>query len=72
MEVRTKNQVSYYAELQMEDGEIFNVWITDLIRQELSKYDLEKQNIFIMALGKATSKTTGRDYFNFAVVHDDE
>ena len=65
-----KKQTSFYAELQTEDGEMFNVWITELIHQELLKYNLEHSDVYIMALGKATSKSTGRDYFNFAVVQD--
>ena len=74
MEVASTNkkrkQTSFYAELQTEDGEMFNVWITEIIRQELLKYDLEHGDVYIMALGMATSKSTGREYHNFAVVQD--
>ena len=74
MEVASSNkkrkQTSFYAELQTEDGEMFNVWITEIIRQELLKYDLEHGDVYIMALGMATSKSTGREYHNFAVVQD--
>ena len=74
MEVASTNkkrkQTSFYAELQTEDGEMFNVWITDIIRQELLKYNLEHSDVYIMALGMATSKSTGREYHNFAVVQD--
>lgn len=65
-----KKQPSFYAELQTEDGEMFNVWITEIIRQELLKYNLEHNDIYIMALGTATSKRTGHEYHNFAVVQD--
>ena len=65
-----KKQTSFYAELQTEDGEIFNVWITEIIHQELLKYNLEHGGVYIMALGKATSKSTGHEYYNFAVVQD--
>ena len=67
---RKRKQTSFYAELQTEDGEMFNVWITEIIRQELLKYDLEHGDVYIMALGMATSKSTGREYHNFAVVQD--
>ena len=74
MEVASTNkkrkQTSFYAELQTEDGEMFNVWITEIIRQELLKYDLEHGDVYIMALGMATSKSTGHEYHNFAVVQD--
>ena len=68
---KKKKQTSFYAELQTEDGEIFNVWITEIIHQELLKYNLEHGAVYIMALGKAISKSTGHEYYNFAVVQDD-
>ena len=67
---RKRKQTSFYAELRREDGETFNVWITEIIRQELLKYDLEHGDVYIMALGMATSKSTGHEYHNFAVVQD--
>ena len=67
---RKRKQTSFYAELQTEDGEMFNVWITEIIRQELLKYNLEHGDVYIMALGMATSRSTGREYHNFAVVQD--
>ena len=67
---RKRKQTSFYAELRTEDGEMFNVWITEIIHQELLKYALEHGDVYIMALGMATSKSTGHEYHNFAVVQD--
>ena len=67
---KIEKKMSYYAELETEKGEMINVWLTDIIHNELSNHDLDKGSVYIMPLGKATSKSTGRDYFNFAVVQD--
>ena len=67
---KIEKKMSYYAELETEEGEMINVWLTGIIQNELSNHDLDKGDVYIMPLGKATSKSTGRDYFNFAVVQD--
>ena len=59
-----KKQTSFHAELQKEDGKIFNVWITEMIPQELLKYNLEQ--------GMATSNAAGHEYHKFAVVQDND
>ena len=57
-----------YTVLETESREIIHVWITPIINEELKKYDLSQGNVFIKPLGKRTSNTTGKDYFNFAIV----
>ena len=66
-----KKQKSYYAELENEEEEMINVWITDIIQNELAKHNLNEGNVYIMPLGKTTTKNTGREYYNFAIVQDD-
>ena len=65
-----KKQTSYYAELENEEGEMINVWLTDIIHNELSNHNLNEGDVDVMSLGKVTSKSSGRDYFNFAIVQD--
>ena len=67
---KIEKKMSYYAELETEEGEMINVWLTDIIQNELSKHDLDKGDVYIMPLGKTTSKSTGRDHFDFAIVQD--
>ena len=59
-----------YVVLETEQQEIINVWITPIIDQELSKYNLAIGNVFIKPLGMKTSNSTGKEYFNFSVVLD--
>ena len=59
-----------YVVLETEHREIIHVWITPIINEELKKYDLSCGNIFIKPLGKKLSNTTGKEYFNFAIVID--
>ena len=59
-----------YVVLETEHREIIHVWITPIINEELKKYDLSGGNIFIKPLGKKLSNTTGKEYFNFAIVID--
>ena len=65
-----EEKTSFYAELETEDAEMVNVWLTDIINNELSNYDLKKGNVYIMSLGKATSQSTGREYNDFVIVED--
>ena len=67
---KIEKKMSYYAELETEEGEMINVWLTDIIHNELSKHNLNEGSVYIMPLGKTTSKSTGRDYFDFAIVQD--
>ena len=59
-----------YLVLETEQREIINVWITPIINQELSKYNLAVGNVFIKPLGMKTSNSSGKEYFNFSVVLD--
>ena len=68
---KIEKKKSFYAELKTEEGEMINVWLTDIIHNELSTHNLDEGNVYIMPLGKATSKSTGHEYYNFAIVQDD-
>ena len=73
MEVSVKGngkETATYAELRNKEGQMINVWMTEIIQNELEKHDFVEGNVYIMPLGKTTSKETGRDYFDFAVVED--
>ena len=67
---RREKKLSYYAELENEEGEMINVWLTDIIHSELLNHNLDQGGVYIMPLGKLTSKSNGRDYFNFAIAQD--
>lgn len=59
-----------YVILETEQQEMINVWITPIINQELSKYNLAIGNVYIKPLGMKTSSISGKEYFNFSVVLD--
>ena len=65
--VKKKKKEAFYAELEDADETLKNVWLTDIIKNELDNHSLEEGNTFIMALGPAESKETGNIYHNFAV-----
>ena len=56
-----------YIEVEDEDGEMRNVWITDIIRNELSNFTLQNGNVNIIPLGDKKSTESGNTYFNFLV-----
>ena len=68
--VPTANGQKNYVVLETEQQQIINMWITPIINQELSKYNLSLGNVYIKPLGKKTSNTTGNEYFNFDIVID--
>ena len=68
-----KKQISHYAELFNEEMKLMNVWISDIIKEELRKnYVLESEDVYIMPLGKRMSKKTGYYYNNFVILQDKE
>ena len=68
--IPTVPESKHYVVLQTEQQQIIHVWITDIINQELSKYNLTMGNVFIKPLGKKKSNTSEFEYFNFDIVVD--
>ena len=67
-----KKQISHYAELFNEEMKLINVWITDIIKEELKNknYVLESKDVYIMPLGKRMSMKTSHYYNNFVLLQD--
>ena len=70
--IKGKEQLSRYGEFEAEDKSVINVWLTDIIYEELNKYDLKDDNVYIKPLGKRKSKRSGNDYHDFVVVIDND
>ena len=70
IQIPTVPEPKHYVVLQTEQQQIIHVWTTDIINQELSKYDLSLGNVFIKPLGKKTSNTTSYEYYDFDIVID--
>jgi len=68
--IPTVPESKHYVVLQTEQQQIIHVWITDIINQELSKYNLPMGNVFIKPLGKKKSNTTSYEYYDFDIVVD--
>ena len=60
-------QIGTYAEMEDKKGQIINVWLTNIIKEELEKYTLQSDNVYIMALGDLKSKETGHLYHDFII-----
>ncbi len=65
-------QKATYAELEDEAEVMKNVWLTDIIHNELIKYQLHEGNTYIMPLGQTKSRETGFPYFDFTIIEDKE
>ena len=65
--IRGKKQVGWYVALEDSEGKPLHVWITDIMKGEIEKYDLSEDNVYIMPLGMKTSKESGYSYFDFIV-----
>ena len=63
-------RIAYYAELRDATEKLINVWITKIIKEKLVTYNLEDGNVYMKALPKRRSKSTGYLYNDFAVVID--
>ena len=61
---------AYYGEFEDAEEKLCNVWLTETIRQKLNTYDLTDDNVYIRALGKVKSKSTGYYYHDFVVLID--
>ena len=57
-----------YAELADENGVVVKAWLTKTIQENLRKYDLTSQLIYIKSLGLKTAIKSGREYYNFHIV----
>ena len=57
----------HYVEIEDGEGEMLNVWVTDIIKAELDTFSLEAENVYIMPLGEKTAKESGNKYFDFIV-----
>lgn len=56
-----------YVELENNEGEILNVWLTSIIKTELENFTLEDEDVYIMPLGEKKSRESGNTYFDFVV-----
>ena len=70
--VETGPQIGYYAELEDENEETINVWISNIIQSESKKYTLTDNDVYIIPLGKAVSKEKNREYNDFVILKDNE
>ena len=70
VDIKGKQRPSHYVELGSEDGKLVNAWITDIIKDELSKYILNSGDVYIMPLGKVKSQKTGYEYHDFVILQD--
>ena len=60
-------QIGTYAEMEDKKGQIINVWVTNIIKEELEKYTLQSDNVYIMPLGDLKSQETGHFYHDFII-----
>ena len=66
--IKKKKQPGFYVELESREGDLKNVWISDMIREGLEKFPIEEGDTYIMPLGPKESKENpGHTYHNFAI-----
>ena len=66
--IKKKKQPGFYVELESRDGDLKNVWISEMIREGLDKFAIEEGDTYIMPLGLRESKENpGQTYHNFAI-----
>ena len=65
-------KLAHYVVLEDEKEMMKNVWITDIIREDLENHALHDENTYIMALGDKISKETGFPYHDFVIIDDKE
>ena len=70
VEIKGKKQRAYYAQLEDSEETMKNVWLTDIIRDELRKYSLDTEDVYIKPLGKTKSLSTGHEYNDFVIVRN--
>ena len=71
IEVTLKSKEKKWAKyICVEDDKsvMMNIWISDMVTDELEKHSISNENICIIALGKRRSKLTSYDYNDFIVI----
>ena len=74
MEITLKNgakKTTKYIYIEDDDENCMNVWISELIAENLRDYEVSDKNICLIPLGKKKSSTSGYDYNDFVIVKDD-
>ena len=57
-----------YICVEDDKSVMMNIWISDMVTDELEKHSISNENICIIALGKRRSKLTSYDYNDFIVI----
>ena len=57
----------YYAELENQNEESFNVWLTDIMKKELDTYNVGESDVYIIPLGVRKCKDSGNSFFDFVI-----
>ena len=57
-----------FAELLNQKRERFDVWITPIIHEELMKYNVYENIVYIKPSGTKVSNSTGQEYYDFKIV----
>ena len=66
--INGSQQLSRYGEFRDACESLTNVWLTEIIYEELLKYKLADGNVYLKPLGKKKSIKSGMSYHNFVVV----
>ena len=67
LSIKDGKDEGHYVEIENEEGEMLNVWVTDMIKAELVTFSLEAGNVYIMPLGEKKAIESGNKYFDFVV-----
>jgi len=65
-------RTSNYIYVEDKDENLLNIWISDIISNELKKHNIENENIYIIPLGKKKSRRNNHEYSNFIIIEDDK
>ena len=63
-------QHCYIRFLKIRSVKFINVWVTDIIKEQLSQHKLDEKDVYMKKLPKRKSKTTGHYYNDCAIVVD--
>ena len=66
----SKERLAYYAELHDINENLVNVWVTNIIKDQLSQHKLDEKDVYLKKLPKRKSKSTGFYYNDCAIVVD--
>ena len=75
MEIKLKNEeekTCSYICVEDDEENIMNIWISEMVLENLKEYSVNDENICIIPLGKKKSKHSGYDYNDFVIVKDDK